>query len=262
MPDKLSLPEAIRLKELETIVDDGEQTFIKVGQALNEINERRLYRMYKDNFEDYVRSKWFRGSAWAFRMIKAAVVVKSLPTKLSPMVNNERTARALACVPEESRQAVVKHINDSNKKVNSSTIKEAAMEVVAKPVSTAIDEDANGCPIPAHALQYWKEKQDVQDMLTAISEVRSHIRKRVEAGDKLWIDKSATQRLQVDLDSVYTIIKNFMPYAVCTVCQGHVANGSCDSCHGTGLVSEFHYKHFSDKRSIAIRQGERANVRA
>jgi hypothetical protein len=129
-------------------------------------------------------------------------------------------------------------------------------------LSNGVVEDANGCQIPAHALQYWKEKQDVQDMLTAISEVRSHIRKKVEAGDKLWIDKSATQRLQVDLDSVYTIIKNFMPYAVCTVCQGHVANGSCDSCHGTGLVSEFHYKHFSDKRSIAIRQGERANVRA
>jgi len=47
-----------RKQELETLVQAGLEEFLRVGQALAEIRNRRLYRTEYPTFEQYVRAKF------------------------------------------------------------------------------------------------------------------------------------------------------------------------------------------------------------
>lgn len=78
-PDfSLSASDRDRLAELEAIVDEGLTTFIRVGLALREIRDRRLYRDTHSTFEGYCQEKWGIGRHYAYRQINAASVVELL----------------------------------------------------------------------------------------------------------------------------------------------------------------------------------------
>lgn len=73
--------EAERLEHLEAVIADGLQTFIRVGEALAEIRDRRLYRVEHCTFEDYCRARWGWSRQHAYRQIQAAEVAR----QMSPM---------------------------------------------------------------------------------------------------------------------------------------------------------------------------------
>jgi hypothetical protein len=70
--------EKARLLELEAIVNRGLQTFYEVGQALIEIRDRKLYRQTHKTFEAYCKEKWKISKPAAYRLLKAAEVMKNL----------------------------------------------------------------------------------------------------------------------------------------------------------------------------------------
>lgn len=56
--DSLSLTEQQRLDELEAQIEEDKQAFIRVGQAMLEIKERRLYRERFPSWETYCQQRW------------------------------------------------------------------------------------------------------------------------------------------------------------------------------------------------------------
>ena len=75
---KLKKAETKRLKELEEIIDDNIKGVFKVGSALREIREKRLYRDLYDNFDEYCYDKWDFGRRYAEFQIQAVSVIENI----------------------------------------------------------------------------------------------------------------------------------------------------------------------------------------
>jgi 3-methyladenine DNA glycosylase Tag len=90
----LTREEMENLIECEEIIQDGFQTFLKVGNALLIVRDRRLYREGFFTFEDYCRDRWGMSKTHANRMISAAEVVNDL-APMGAIPDNERQARPL-----------------------------------------------------------------------------------------------------------------------------------------------------------------------
>lgn len=101
----LSRVEARRLKECETVIERGLDTFYDVGNALSEIRDSRLYRMQYGTFEDYCRQRWDMSRPRAYQFIDAAAVINNLSTMVDTP-GNERQARELAPLDEVAQKAV------------------------------------------------------------------------------------------------------------------------------------------------------------
>ena len=71
---ELSSEEAGRLSELESVIERGKQAFIEVGNALDEINTKRLYRECYVSFKEYCASKWGFSRQQGYRLIDAAKI--------------------------------------------------------------------------------------------------------------------------------------------------------------------------------------------
>lgn len=90
------------LAHAERVIEDGLSTFMKVGKALTEIRDGRLYRAEYDTFEAYCEGRWQFTARRARQMMDAAEMGTMVP------VSNERQARALAPLaddPEAARAA-------------------------------------------------------------------------------------------------------------------------------------------------------------
>jgi hypothetical protein len=115
---QLNTEERVRLQELESVVEQGLQTFYEVGKALDEIRENKLYRETHKTFEAYCQAKWGIARRTAYQFIDAAQVMKNLcaiahkiPTKenqvrpltgLSPELQLEIWQEAVALSPNGS----------------------------------------------------------------------------------------------------------------------------------------------------------------
>jgi hypothetical protein len=115
---QLNTEERVRLQELESVVEQGLQTFYEVGKALDEIRENKLYRETHKTFEAYCQAKWGIARRTAYQFIDAAQVMKNLcaiahkiPTKenqvrpltgLSPELQLEIWQEAVALSPNSS----------------------------------------------------------------------------------------------------------------------------------------------------------------
>ena len=90
------------LIELETTIQNGFSKFLEVGNALLEIQQRRLYQ--DDGyatFEQYCAKRWSISRSQAYRMIQAAEVVGHLTGEPAvPLPIHEAQTRALAKLKE------------------------------------------------------------------------------------------------------------------------------------------------------------------
>ncbi len=114
----LTVVEQKRLAELETIVKENFLGFVAVGNALAEVNEKRLYRKGGRTFDGYCNELWEISEKYAYRLIKSASVVNNLSPigdKISPnypklLPANEAQARELAKLEPEEQQQVWQEI--------------------------------------------------------------------------------------------------------------------------------------------------------
>jgi hypothetical protein len=98
-----------RLAELEATIERGLTTFVAVGLALTEIQEKQLYRGDFETFEEYCLKRWAIKRAHAYRLINAAEVVGAL-SPMGDIPKGEREARELVTLlkragPDAVRQA-------------------------------------------------------------------------------------------------------------------------------------------------------------
>ncbi len=100
----LTETEIADMDRLETKIQDGLNTFMEVGAALAEINERRLYRQTHATFADYCRQRWDLGKSRAYQLINAAGTARQLSTIVDvPQPENEAQMRPLNQLAPERR---------------------------------------------------------------------------------------------------------------------------------------------------------------
>lgn len=110
----LSANEAARLGQLQEVVVENFQSFVKVGQALAEIRDRELYREDFHTFERYCKHVFDIARGTAYRYIAAAEVVSNvskLETSgeiISMIPANEAQVRPLTLLKPEQQMAVWK----------------------------------------------------------------------------------------------------------------------------------------------------------
>jgi hypothetical protein len=121
---ELTSKDAVRLSELERVIESGLSTFQAVGRALMTIRDERLYKPTHKTFELYCRERWKMGRSYACRLIQACQIGQDLlpnGQQNGDPPNNERQARkvidsariaelkrkALASLPPAERDEVI-----------------------------------------------------------------------------------------------------------------------------------------------------------
>lgn len=133
--------------------------------------------------------------------------------------------------------------HEKNKKDSSSKKKGAEKKEEEKKPEPPKDE--MGFPIPKSSLAFWERRQEIQDLMTKISQVRSALKAYQDGKDVSLLD--LYNALGEDLNSIYLTISDRKPYAVCVWCGGELSyrdqygKHDCKACYRSGLISKAIY---------------------
>lgn len=229
----------------------------KVGAALQEIRDQKLYQHEHETFEEFCQQEYGFERAHAYRLIGFAEVKASV--QMSPMgdkLENERQARALAPVPEEKRLEVLETVAAKGP-VTAKAITEVAKQV-APPAPAQKEKEAKtehrdktGYVIPDSILADWQRAEDFSSVLREISKVKSILKKGLEDSDLIFAEVNNTT--VSTLTNAYGDLKRVLPYAVCPTCQGRTPK-KCATCRSRGFVSEFYYTTCVPEETKRIRE--------
>jgi hypothetical protein len=95
-----------QLIHLENIIARSQEHFYKIGRALKEIRDKRLYKLTLfETFETYTKARWEMGRSHAHRLIEAYGVIKNLSPIGDILPANESQVRPLVQLkPVEQRK--------------------------------------------------------------------------------------------------------------------------------------------------------------
>lgn len=131
MSDELAPNEAQALADAETTIEQGYAGFLKVGLALANIRDQKLYRATHTTFADYCDQRWHLGKTHAYRLIEAGEVA-ALLSPMGDIPTTERQARALKTIIDEHGPDVAAKVLDETKStgtVTATSITEKATEL-------------------------------------------------------------------------------------------------------------------------------------
>lgn len=96
-----------RLTHLENLIARNQCHFHKIGKALKEIRDSRLYKLILfETFEAYTKARWDLGKSHAYRLIQAYEVINNLSPIGDILPGNEFQVRPLVKLdPSEQRNA-------------------------------------------------------------------------------------------------------------------------------------------------------------
>jgi len=97
-----------KFQKLNGIVAEGAAAFVRVGRALTQIRDERLYRGDYRTFEDYLAFHGLKRQR-GYELIEAAKVADSLSEISDITIAKESHAAALKKVPAEYREEVLTH---------------------------------------------------------------------------------------------------------------------------------------------------------
>ena len=250
----LNAKERARYELCKETIKEKMQGSIDLGMALREIRVGKLYREDYDTFDDFLLKEYQLSRSYASRLIGFVEVKESIAdSKHADAIVNEAQARALSAVPEENRAKVLKEAVKSGE-VTAQTIKAAAAEVVApkaepekpkapeppKPAPKQLDE--MGTVIPLAVLPFWERREEVQGLLTQLSNIKKVIEDSYQKGDPMY--KRIYAQAVNDLSCVRRLISEAKPEVVCGKCNGrpNVQPAGCAYCNNTGFQSKAVYK--------------------
>ncbi len=105
-----------------------------------------------------------------------------------------------------------------------------------------LPKDQKGRSIPPMCVPIWNRRQEVVDVLKAVSEIRTKFVNAQDDRDPLWCGSKNQGRTLVNftsviahLNQVYDDIKAALAIRVCPVCQGL----GCAHCSGNGVISKY-----------------------
>jgi hypothetical protein len=247
---KLSVVEIDELNKLEGVIKQGLHAWWEVGIALCIVRDKRLYRDRYKTFDDYCQQRWKIGRRYADKLILDSTVYQQLPEDLRTIVLKPHTAGALAPIPPEKREALVKQIVGAGKLLTARAVREAAKPEHDHQKQVRTDE--TGYRIPNELVGLWSRESEVDEVLRVISHVKSVVGKAILDKDSLYIE--VNNSAIVDLTNAYNTIKRAKPYAVCPRCQGRkTITANCTTCRRRGIVSKFMWDSAITKEDKELR---------
>lgn len=107
-----------RLAELESVIKDRLDSFIKAGAALATIRDEQLYRLSHGTFADYVTDRWGMTARRAYQLIAGTKEAETILATQSPVVGlpTATTAERVAALPIEAQRDVRDALNGKTKK--------------------------------------------------------------------------------------------------------------------------------------------------
>lgn len=104
MTATLTAPETREFAKLESDIESGLDGFVKAGNALAKIRDKRLYRDSHGSFDVYCRARWNLGKSRAYQLISSAEIAEQVSAIVDDQPKRESHVRPLAKLPEEQRQ--------------------------------------------------------------------------------------------------------------------------------------------------------------
>ncbi len=259
----------LTLAQLKVIVSRNLSATIDAGRALKEIKDRELWKEEAGSFQEFCIENWGVSKQRAYQLMDSIKIIDSLPPDQSTAVDSERAARELKKVPEAERAEVVKKAQAAGG-VTGPAINKAGKELAAKSKSL-FDRTGFEIPQPSPAASTWLRMDEIQEMLSAISKIKTRVERGCSPNDPKNADPVYTEinfsAFVADLQSTYQLLKVALPFAVCPTCQGRVLSAcstcnvparsswkACSSCLGRGTISEFYWKHKVPEKTKEIRE--------
>lgn len=227
-PDKETLMTHLEIHDLERnedIIDKGMRSFVEVGEALQDIRFRRLWRSTHPTFEDYLKDRWGMGAPYATRLIRGSEVAKRLPN-----IQNEAQAREMNRVPYTDQEKVLERAlifaDVADRPMSAKDIRLASKEPSAM---TARPESEDGEPFKMENLsELWGASQD------SLNELKELTRRLVLNPQGCWL-KPHTETIEARIRDCERLIRGSRPYAPCPECAGGLRK-KCDVCRDRGWL--------------------------
>jgi hypothetical protein len=159
----LNQDESQRLSKLENIVKSGIGFFINAGNALAAICNERLYRQTHATFSDYCRDRWALDKSYVHRIIRAAVLHRSLVPIGTIHPTAESQIRPLTKLPLKDAKAAwqqaVAAAGNQQPTANQVKLAVAELKGIAAPLTTKK-------PLPSGSVKKFVAK--ASDLITLI----------------------------------------------------------------------------------------------
>jgi len=130
----LTTKETSRLAELEKVIHENIMSFYRLGSALKEIHDRKLYRAEFKDFESYCKERWSFGKSQGYRLIESTKIIQNLSPIGDILPINESQIRPLAKLkPEKQKKAWKKAVETAPEgKVTAAHVKKIVLELAPK----------------------------------------------------------------------------------------------------------------------------------
>lgn len=294
--DRFAVEKPDRAKRRKELIDQFAKGCDMVGSSLQELHDDRHWEDTHTSWVGFCREVLGISKTKAWKMLRYTEVVAGLSTQNQSKITNMEQALALLKVPEKDRDRVISKA-ENNGGITADNLRfHSAKPAVKKNVTTPVTHgsesepsssgnteskpaskppkptkvvlyDEVGIPVPDDAIPYWNRRQEVQDILTQITKLKSVVVGGREAQDCQWL--KVTNSIENTFDSLRSLISEAKPYAVCTTCQGvpSLQPEGCNFCKNTGLISRWQWDTQSrqEVKDIVMRRAadlkkERENV--
>jgi hypothetical protein len=159
----LTSQEASRLHELEHIIEEGLESFLKIGLAFAEVRFNRLYRATHDTFESYCRDRWALSLSRCNQIISTVKVFDNIssafPQDTALLTStSEHTLRPLTRLEPDLQVATWELIRRIKPQPDGTTIQEV-VDLIKDAIVTGwqerterqLEDGRAGNPEPCHA---------------------------------------------------------------------------------------------------------------
>jgi hypothetical protein len=142
----LTPQEAQRLRELEAVIQEGFESFLRVGLAFAEVRFHKLHRATHARFEDYCRDRWALSLSRCNQIINTVKVVENI-TGVFPQdatllaETNESSLRPLSRLEPELQTAAWELIRHIEERPHGKTIQEV-VSTIRSAIATGWQERA------------------------------------------------------------------------------------------------------------------------
>jgi len=224
----------LRYQKLKKVIADHLEAGFKVWSAVKEIKESKFYLIEYQSWEDFCRGSLKLTPQHTNKMLIASEAI--IDPVESQVVDGPSKS-------EYNVHFVSKQVSKQpDQKKSNKVIEIAAKSSNVPKIVDAVEviKDDLGHPIPVKVQQYWRRKDELKELVNAISGVIKAIKEANEIQDLLFAEMEITGNI-ADLEKVRANIKFSIPYAVCSVCQGHpeAQKGGCRLCKNRGLLGKF-----------------------
>jgi hypothetical protein len=286
-----------RATHRKELVEQFKNGWASAGAALQELHDGEYWKDTHTSWIAFCKDNFGISKTKLYEILKYTEVVGSLSKENQTKITHIDQALALLKAPEKERNKIVEKAENNGGLAADNLRVHVAKPARVKPpkskpetvlnsgqsssgnteskptkkIENKIFYDENEYPLPDEAIPWGKESErgkEVQEVLSAITKLKSKVvGGREIKGEYHWL--KVTNSIADTFGSLFSLISEAKPYAVCTTCMGSpsLQPEGCNFCKNTGLISKWQWDTQSRKevkdmmlRRAADLKKERENV--